>query len=294
MKSNCLMGLICQIFFHPSRGPYVVHFSDGWGFSFDLCHLCTWRSLQRCNSSPFGTSSKLSIHQLHEFRDISRIHWIREKEASRHLNIKPIPWFKACKIYSDIQVNSADDSCGQLLRWHPMTSYDLKIPKIHVIATQNQGRGGAPDMIAAGPPWPSQVAQELLSVHRQIPQFTKPTPHDVPSTLKDVPLVPPTPPIPWHQRHVDGSTHLQSPQSTRPGRLQLPSCRCNGFVWLNLLSDPTVTVTHRTLRHETIETTFMARNATGSAFPVPKPAKLELWVGCKWLEVRILLLKHVS
>lgn len=121
MKSNCLMGLICQIFFHPSRGPYVVHFSDGWGFSFDLCHLCTWRSLQRCNSSPFGTSSKLSIHQLHEFRDISRIHWIREKEASRHLNIKPIPWFKACKIYSDIQVNSADDSCGQLLRWHPMT-----------------------------------------------------------------------------------------------------------------------------------------------------------------------------
>ena len=101
---------------------------------------------------------------------------------------------------------------------------------------------------------------------------------------------------PFHDTsdHVDGSTHLQSPQSTRPGRLQLPSCRCNGFVWLNLLSDPTVTVTHRTLRHETIETTFMARNATGSAFPVPKPAKLELWVGCKWLEVRILLLKHVS
>lgn len=73
----------------------------------------------------------------------------------------------------------------------------------------------AADMMAAGPPWPSQTAQELLSVQRQKPQFTKPGPQEGPWDAAAV--TGEVPPMPWHQRQVVGSTHWHPPQFTLPG-----------------------------------------------------------------------------
>mmetsp|Transcript_33134 Transcript_33134/g.40734 ORF Transcript_33134/g.40734 Transcript_33134/m.40734 type:complete len:97 (+) Transcript_33134:274-564(+) len=53
-----------------------------------------------------------------------------------------------------------------------------------------------------------------------MPQFTKPTGHEPRFTG----VTGEVPPIPWHHRQVEGSTHWHPPQSTFPGS-QLPRTR---------------------------------------------------------------------